>query len=121
MKVFLICPVREATKEETKFVAEYVSLMEEEGHEVYWPARDTDQSDPCGLDICSSNREGMERADRVDVWWNPASQGSLFDLVMAFALRKPFHLVNWKMVPPTPHKSFSNLLIALNSSQRGTQ
>ena len=92
----------------------YVSSLEAEGIRVYWPPRDTDQDDPIGLRICSDNRAAMEGADVVRVVWDPESQGSLFDLGMAFAMRKPIYLVNRKDIKPTEKKSFTNLLLAID-------
>ncbi len=113
MRIFLICPVRNATPEETEAISRYVIDKEKRcGHQVYWPARDTDQFDPIGLQICKSNRNAIIAADEVHVWWNPASTGSLFDLGIAFALGKDIVLVN--EVPPTEGKSFNNFLLAIS-------
>lgn len=114
MKIFLICPVRNVTPEETKAIQQYVSDMEVKGYDIYWPARDTDQVDPVGLRICTDNRRAIREADVVHVWWNPGSTGSLFDLGMAFMADKPIVLVN--TVEPTVGKSFNNLLLKLQES-----
>jgi len=111
---FLICTVRNATGEQRAAQEGYVSSLEAEGIRVYWPPRDTDQDDPIGLRICSDNRAAMEGADVVRVVWDPESQGSLFDLGMAFAMRKPIYLVNRKDIKPTEKKSFTNLLLAID-------
>jgi hypothetical protein len=113
-KDFLICTVRNATGEQWAAQEEYVSSLEAGGIGVYWPPRDTDQDDPIGLRICSDNRTAMERADVVRVVWDPESQGSLFDLGMAFAMRKPIYLVNRKDIKPTDKKSFTNFLLAID-------
>src|SRR5208337_4579267 len=111
MKIFLICPVRNATPEETKAIQDYVADLEVKGHQVYWPARDTDQVDSIGLRICKDNRKAIKEADVIHVWWNPNSTGSLFDLGMAFMSDKPIAVVNG--VESTVGKSFNNLLLAL--------
>ncbi len=112
MRIFLICPVRNVTSEETEAINRYVTGLEERcRHRVYWPARDTDQSDPIGLQICKVNRNAIIAADEVHVWWNPASTGSLFDLGIAFALGKDIVLAN--EVTPTEGKSFNNFLLAV--------
>lgn len=114
MKIFLICPVRNATPGETNAIIQYVTDMEDKGHKVYWPARDTDQVDSTGLRICGDNRKAITDADAVHVWWNPGSTGSLFDLGMAFMAKKPIVLVN--AVEPTVGKSFNNFLLAVQST-----
>lgn len=109
-KGFLICPVRSG---KYKGEAErWVEMLEEEGVEVYYPPRDTDQADDgVGLHICEQNRAAIESADSVYVIYDKDSKGSHFDLGMAFALRKPIRLIN--VDDPTPHKSFFNFLLAL--------
>lgn len=111
MKAFLICPVRGASAEELVKIQQYVSEQEQKGTSVYWPYRDTDQSDPHGSDIIYSNYVGMYESDEVHIWWNPDSKGSLFDLGMAYAMTKPLKIVNPESVVGTPHKSFENILL----------
>ncbi len=112
MKIFLICPVRWITETERVQIAEYVAALEAEGRQVHWPVRDTDQSDPVGLRICETNRAKIEEAGAVHVWYNDASQGSIFDFGMVFALRKKLVIANSWAVVRTPHKSFGNVLLA---------
>ena len=112
MKIFLICPVRNVSSDEQALIADYVAWLEASGEFVYWPARDTDQSDAVGLKICASNRSAMETSDEVHVWWNPDSIGSVFDLGMAFALRKPVIAAN--SIFATAHKSFANVIRELD-------
>ena len=83
---FLICPVRGYTRNHWQ---EHVERLEGEGWTVHWPPRDTDQRDSVGLSICGENRAAIERADRVFLIWDGESTGCLFDLGMAWALRKP--------------------------------
>jgi nucleoside 2-deoxyribosyltransferase len=63
-----------------------------------------------GLRICQDNRAAIEAADEIHIYWNPDSKGSLFDLGIAFALRKQIVLIN--TVKPTATKSFENVLLA---------
>jgi len=62
MKIFLICPVRGITEEEKNVIEQYVLNLEEAGHTVHWPPRDTDQNDSVGLRICQDNRKALEEA-----------------------------------------------------------
>lgn len=116
MRIFLICPVRDITNEEKVAIEKYVSELEQAGHLVHWPLRDTNQDDPIGLRICSDNRQAIVLADEVDVWWNATSKGSYFDLGMAFALGKKIILANPEAVQPTEGKSFGNMLIAISGN-----
>ena len=109
MKIFIICPIRNATEEQKTTLEKHISSLESKGHLVYYPARDTDQTDPIGFAICDENFKGMRDADEVHIFWDEKSSGSLFDLGMAFALRKPLKGIN--EVWPTATKSFQYMII----------
>ena len=109
MNIFIICPVRNATDEQKTMLEKHILSLESNGHSVYYPARDTDQSDTKGYQICSDNLLGIVSAEVVHIFYDPKSTGSLFDLGMAFALGKPLRIVN--QVEPTYGKSFSNMIL----------
>ncbi len=120
-KIFIICPVRGATKKEKKLIEKHISDLEEEGHKVYYPPRDTNQDDPIGLRICFDNRNAIKRADEIHVYWNGKSSGSLFDLGMCFMYGKLVFLINNKDVKRDAKKgkkSFQNFLLALERKSR---
>jgi len=118
MRIFLICPVRFASEEQTRAIADWVRYQENvEGNVVHWPARDTLQTQD-SLKICGDNRFAMEHSDEVHVWYEPTSQGSVFDIGMAFVFKKPVFLVNPGSVQPTDSKSYNNLVIALDEKAR---
>ncbi len=107
MKSFFICPVRGVSADKTRQI---VRDLESSGWKVHWPPRDTDQVDDTGLRICHNNLRAIVRSDAVHVVWDGKSQGTLFDLGMAFALNK-------KVIPivlpePTEGKSFQNMVRA---------
>jgi hypothetical protein len=107
-KAFLICPVRGHNMDETR---KYVEKLESEGWTVHWPPRDTDQSDPIGLNICLTNLDAIEESDQVFLVYDPTSLGSHFDMGMAFALRK--RLVILSAPPPDAEgKSFLRMIRA---------
>ena len=109
MKIFIICPVRNATPEEKVELEEYVTKLESDGHDVHYPPRDTDQTDPVGISIIRNNHASLYDSDEVHVYWNGNSIGSLFDIGMLYALHKPLILI--KPITSTPHKSFENILL----------
>jgi hypothetical protein len=74
--------------------------------------------DQDSLKICEDNRFAMEHSDEVHVWYEPTSQGSLFDIGMAFVLGKPLFIVNPNAVQPTDSKSVNNLLLSLDKKAR---
>ena len=114
-KIFMICPVREADEEEKAFLQDYISNLEQEGHKVHYPPRDTNQDDPIGYYICRENRQAILDADEVHIYFTPKSKGTLFDIGMAFMMEKPIVLVNIDKIEKTPHKSFPNVLIELHN------
>jgi len=105
-KTFLICPVRGANLKIQEPIVEEL----EKNYQVYWPPRDTHQNDPTGLVICQENLKAMKEASVVHVIWNGKSQGSLFDLGMAFALEKS--IIPISLPSPTHGKSFQAMIIA---------
>lgn len=102
---FVICPVRNGVPKEAE---ELVNELEREGMLVHFPPRDTDQDDNTGLRICQDNRAAIEAASVVYVIWDGQSQGTLFDLGVAFALRKP--VIPVRLPPPSHGKSFQNMV-----------
>lgn len=111
-KVFLICPVRNATAEQVEFMSNYKKKLKDEGVELYYPAEDNpyELTDNIGVKICWANCEQISRADEVHIFWDAKSQGTLFDLGAAFALRRKLIIVNPNDVVETPHKSFANMI-----------
>ena len=109
-RVFLICPVRAATDEQKFRLASYIEKLEKSGKKVYYPARDTDQNDSKGFRICTDNVRAIRRAHEVHIFFDPQSQGTLFDLGAAFALRKKLVIANPDDVVLTEGKSFANMI-----------
>ena len=92
MKIFLICPVRNADAKHSRAAMVYVKSLESRSHEIHWPPRDTDQSAK-GIDICRQNMEAIKSADEVHIFYDGTSQGVHFDMGMAFALGKKIVVV----------------------------
>jgi nucleoside 2-deoxyribosyltransferase len=92
-KIYLVCPVRNCTPDQKIEMDEYVRLCESFGHQVHYPPRDVDQTDPTGITICTEHGKFMETCDEVHLFWDVNSKGSHFDLGMAWALKKPVILI----------------------------
>ena len=87
MKIFLISPVQRAVPEVQERIARYVASLEDEGHRVHWPIRDTEQVDPTGgYDVCKVNFKGIMEADEIHIWYEETSGGSKFDMGGVFML-----------------------------------
>lgn len=86
MKICLISPVRMATAENTKLIRRYVEKLEKSGHQVHWPIRDTNQTDPVGIEICDTNLRAILEADEIHIWYLAKSEGIHFDLGAAYML-----------------------------------
>ena len=63
--------------------------LEGNGDTVLIPAFD-DKPELDDLGVCQYNRELIEKADEVHMFWDQRSVGTIFDFGMVFALRKPF-------------------------------
>lgn len=109
--VFLICPVRNATEDQKAWMKGHIEILESAGKKVYYPARDTDQNDNIGFRICEDNRSAIFDSKEIHIFWDKDSQGSLFDLGMAFMLSKPLFIVNKNEITPTDRKSFANMIL----------
>ena len=109
LDVFVICPVREITADDRVKIDRIVTKAEIRGKTIYVPFRDTNQvRDPSGLRICADNKRAISVAKEIWVWYSPDSQGSLFDLGVAYAMGKPIRLMN--SPNKTKGKSFANML-----------
>lgn len=117
MKIFIICPVRNVTPAQKARIEAHVAKLEAKGHEVHYPPRDTMQDDPIGLNILRQNSMAVEDADEVHIFYDKASEGSKFDIGVAFTCNKKFRLINPEDVQQTEHKSFENVLLVLNGSR----
>jgi len=71
---------------------QYKKIWEKSGHLVKMPAFD-DHPNLDELGICEYNREAVEWADEVHLFWDQRSFGTIFDFGMVFMARKPIHIV----------------------------
>lgn len=115
MKIFIVCSVRDADPVYFDTVNAYARKLEARGHRVHLPARDTNQSKP-GVTICRQNLKAIEAADEIHIFYNGRSQGTHFDMGMAFALGKPIVVV--KNEPYGEGKSFPRMLDEWMEAQR---
>lgn len=118
--IFVITPVRHIKPSWQAAIADYVGLMEEQGHTVFYPPRDTPQHDSVGLRICQTNRDAIAEADEVHIAWDGLSKGCLFDLGMAFALGKPVVPIVGFLPRATREKSFTSMIHAWAEETRLT-
>ena len=112
MRIYLISPVRKSTPESEAKVSAYVAKLEAQGHEVFWPLRDGDEN-LSSFEIIAGNVEKMRQADEIHIWWEPTSEGSVFDFGYAWGTEKPIVLANPEDIEETSEKSFTNCLLEL--------
>ena len=94
-KIFLICPVRNATEEQRKWIENFVKEKTEEGYIIHAPHLHTRQTDLFGgYAICIQNAEAVASSKEIDIYYDQTSTGSVFDLGVAYALHKPLKLLN---------------------------
>lgn len=108
MKVFVICSVRGMDEGYRKKLEDYVTDLEQNhGVEVHLPHRDTNQNNS-GLEICQENMSAIKEADAVHIFYSSKSQGTHFDMGVAFALGKPIKVVESEEIPEG--KNFQRML-----------
>jgi len=78
-KIYILCPVSMANDKIREELQSYVSFMEDQGFEVYYPARDTEQG-ATPMEICRQNFKAIREADRVDIFYSDKSLGSHLDI-----------------------------------------
>ena len=95
-KVFLICPVRNATEEQKKYIKEFVKEKNQSGIEVHAPHMHTVQQDMFGgYTICYQNANAIADSIEIDMYYDQSSTGSVFDLGVAYALDKKLVVLNY--------------------------
>lgn len=94
-KIFLICPVRNATNEQREWIENYVKEKNECGYIIHAPHLHTRQNDLFGgYAICKQNALAVASSNEIDIYYDQKSTGSVFDLGVSYALRKPLVLLN---------------------------
>ena len=94
-KIFLICPVRNASIEQKQEMEDYVNNKKNEGYIIHAPHLDTVQKDILGgYSICLQNANAVATSSRIDIYYDQKSTGSVFDLGVAYYLNKPLHIIN---------------------------
>lgn len=106
-KIFIICSVRDATQEERDLLESYTKVMEQEGHKVHLPLRDTEQ-EATELAICAQNADAIREADEVHIFYTSKSIGSHFDMGVAFGLNKTIRVIRNEEYGES--KSFARML-----------
>jgi len=84
-------------------IREYADTLTKLGYEARSPVFDS-HPDLDEYGICATNREMIEWADEVHVFWDQRSMGTIFDLGMAFALRKLIKIIHLEP------KTFANFM-----------
>lgn len=94
-KIFLICPVRNASNDQRKWIENFVKEKHNEGYIIHAPHLHTVQNDLFGgYAICKQNALAVATSDEIDIYYDQTSTGSVFDLGVAYALNKPLVLLN---------------------------
>jgi len=119
MKIYIIHPVRNISENWKDGLTQYVKLLENQGHKVHFPIRDTKQNDRTGLNICQQNKNAIQQADEIHIAWDKKSTGCLFDLGIAFALNKKIVIIIGYFPVPTKDKSFQSMIWAWKAEQNG--
>ncbi|MCP4651447.1 MAG: hypothetical protein GY853_15380 [PVC group bacterium] len=93
MKIFIISTVRNAKDDYITKLENYVQKLELMGNEVHLPHRDTNQNNN-GYAICQFNKNAIYDSDEVHIFYNSNSQGTHFDMGVAFAFGKKIKIID---------------------------
>lgn len=111
-KIFLICPVRNASYEVKKEIEEYVIEKNNDGYIIHAPHLHTVQQDILGgYTICLQNANAIATSKRIDIYYDQNSTGSAFDLGVAFYLKKPIKLLNLDKIEFNNNDFIDSLII----------
>jgi hypothetical protein len=91
-KIYIISSVRKADKDMVRKLEQYAMELQRGGDKVYLPHRDTKQ-DMASYLICLQNKQAIVEADEIHIFYESESQGSHFDLGMAFMYNKPIKII----------------------------
>lgn len=108
MNIFIICSVRQADPRYLDKLNGYANRLRKIGHTVHLPSEDTNQR-ALGINICHQNKHAINQADEVHVFYSSKSQGTHFDLGMAFMAGK--HIVVVENEKFGVGKSFPRMLM----------
>lgn len=94
--IFIICPVRKATKEQVAAIREYKKEKEQEGYNVFYPSDDNihEHTDNIGYKICVTNATAIGKSNIINIYYDSTSRGTLFDFGVAYYFEKPIKIVN---------------------------
>ena len=110
-KIFLICPVRNATPEQKKWMEDFVIEKYKEGYTIHAPHLHTVQTDLFGgYAICKQNAEALASSEEVNIYYDKSSTGTAFDLGVAYALNKPLVLLNEKDIVFDENNVMDNII-----------
>ena len=110
-KIFLICPVRNATDEQRKWIENFVSEKTKKGYIIHAPHLHTKQTDLFGgYAICKQNGEAVASSSEIDMYYDQSSTGSVFDLGVAYALHKPLKVLNEEKITYDKNDSIDNIV-----------
>lgn len=99
MKIAIIGSIQYAEQ-----INKYVKDLAVQGHRVRVPIFDYHPPECNELWICEQNRFTIEWAEEIHIFWDGRSIGTIFDMGMAFALKKKVKVVH------LGKKSFINFL-----------
>src|SRR5574344_1387591 len=117
-KIFMICPVRNASEEQLEDMSKYVSDSKKCGYDVYNPNTDTVQTDLLGgLSICKQNATAIKESSGIHIFYDKNSMGSMFDLGCAYAYSKPLTIINGESIEYDESDFGDNLIKNWNKNQ----
>ncbi|MFA6860006.1 MAG: hypothetical protein WCR30_01290 [Clostridia bacterium] len=103
-KIFTICPVRNATKEQIEAINKRICCLKKKGYFVHYPETDTNQNpyvngvNTGGYNICLQNAQAISNAKNIFIFYDKTSYGTVFDLGVAYYLQKVYSDLKFKLL-----------------------
>lgn len=102
-------PFERIAWEHKETILQQIEQWDSSGHAVRCSQRAEDaEGDKTMLEVCESNRDNLKWSTVCAVWWWPPVEEILFDLGMAFEMKKRIHLASGPM--RTKNGTYTNLL-----------
>ncbi|MDD2391765.1 MAG: hypothetical protein PHU94_02365 [Bacilli bacterium] len=110
-KIFLICPVRNASLETIRWIEDFVFDKESHNIIIHAPHLHTVQTDMFGgYTICLQNEKALASSSEIDLYYDQSSTGSVFDLGAAYYFKKPLILLNKEEIEFVENDFIDNII-----------
>lgn len=105
-KIYISCDINHTLSKHK--IEEYVSNLEQDGHIVYLPYRDTTKN-ISSIEICDEIIDAIKNSDEVHIFYSSISQCIHFDLGIVYTLKKDLIVIENEIT--NYNNQFSNMIV----------